>query len=63
MTEYFFWRMADYFSYYLIGDETGRPVDIEEMDREQPQTGDKGAGGGRVPEDDEEDAPETIIPG
>jgi dipeptidyl aminopeptidase/acylaminoacyl peptidase len=38
MTEYFFWRMADYFSHWLIGDESVRPVDIEEMDREQPQT-------------------------
>jgi dipeptidyl-peptidase-4 len=38
MTEYFFWRMADYFSRYLIGDVSDRPVDIEEMDREQPQT-------------------------
>jgi dipeptidyl aminopeptidase/acylaminoacyl peptidase len=38
MTEYFFWRMADYFSRYLIGDNSDRPVDIEEMDREQPQT-------------------------
>lgn len=37
MTEYFFWRMADYFSYWLIGDRTSRPVDMEEMDREQPQ--------------------------
>jgi dipeptidyl aminopeptidase/acylaminoacyl peptidase len=38
MTEYFFWRMADYFSQYLIGDNAPRPVAIEEMDREQPQT-------------------------
>lgn len=38
MTEYFFWRMADYFSRYLIGDDSPRPVSIEEMDREQPQT-------------------------
>jgi len=49
MTEYFFWRMADYFSRYLIGDPTERPVDIEEMDRETPQTGNK-TGGGREPE-------------
>lgn len=35
MTEYFWWRMADYFSRYLIGDSTERPVSIEEMDREQ----------------------------
>lgn len=38
MTEYFFWRMADYFSKWLIGDDSDRSVDIEEMDREQPQT-------------------------
>ncbi len=59
MTEYFFWRMADYFSRYLIGDETARGVDIEEMNREQEQVGNKG-GGGRVPDgygdDDDEDA-------
>ena len=54
MTEYFFWRMADYFSRYLIGDQSGRPVDIEEMDREQPQTGEK-EGGGRTPEEEDED--------
>lgn len=41
MTEYFWWRMADYFSRYLIGDLTERPVAIEEMDREQEQTGNK----------------------
>lgn len=33
MTEYFFWRMADYFSRYLLGDDS-QPVDIEEMNRE-----------------------------
>ena len=38
MTEYFFWQMADYFGRYLIGDASERPVDILEMDREQPQT-------------------------
>src|ERR1700755_754655 len=53
MTEYFFWRMADYFSRYLIGDESGRPVDIEEMDREQPQTGEK-EGGSRTPDEDDD---------
>ncbi|MBN9382853.1 MAG: DPP IV N-terminal domain-containing protein [Chitinophagaceae bacterium] len=58
MTEYFFWRMADYFSRWLIGDETSRPVDMEEVDRDQPQTGDR-EGNGRTPEErmsDEEDA-------
>jgi len=37
---------------------TARPVDIEEMDREQPQTGEKD-GGGRTPDgmaaDDEDE--------
>ena len=33
MTEYFFWRMADYFSRYLLGDDS-QPVDMEEMNRE-----------------------------
>ena len=52
MTEYFFWCMADYFSHWLIGDETPRPVDMLEMDREVPQSGEKG-GNGRMPEEDE----------
>ncbi len=34
MTEYFFWKMSDYFSRYLIGDSSERPVDMEEMNRE-----------------------------
>ena len=34
MTEYFFWKMCDYFSRHLIGDTTERPVDEEEMNRE-----------------------------
>ncbi|HEY4108360.1 S9 family peptidase [Puia sp.] len=59
MTEYFFWRMADYFSRYLIGDESARPVAIEEMDREQEQVGNKGAAesreGRRNPDTEEED--------
>jgi dipeptidyl-peptidase-4 len=55
MTEYFFWRTADYFSRYLIGDGAERPVNIEEMDREQPQVGNKAAGGGREPGEDEDD--------
>jgi dipeptidyl-peptidase-4 len=61
MTEYFFWRMADYFSRYLIGDESPRSVAIEEMDREQEQVGNKGAAearegqGRRGPETDEDD--------
>ncbi len=41
MTEYFFWKMSDYFSRYLIGDKTERPVDEEEMNREIEQSGNK----------------------
>lgn len=33
MTEYFFWRMADYFSTYLLG-KKDLTVNMEEMDRE-----------------------------
>jgi dipeptidyl-peptidase 4 len=33
MTEYFFWKMCDYFCRYLLGDDS-QPVDIEEMNRE-----------------------------
>ena len=39
MTEYFYWRMADYFTQYLMGDATERPVDIVEMNREIEQGG------------------------
>jgi dipeptidyl aminopeptidase/acylaminoacyl peptidase len=54
MTEYFFWTMADYFSRYLMGDTTERPVNIEEMNREIEQSGTKAspaAGGRRGPEE------------
>jgi dipeptidyl aminopeptidase/acylaminoacyl peptidase len=34
MTEYWFWRSADYFSKWLMGDDTYRPVDMEEVNRE-----------------------------
>lgn len=34
MTEYWFWKTADYFSYWLMGDTTEREVDIEEINRE-----------------------------
>ena len=44
MTEYFFWRMADYFTEYLMGDKTDRSVDIEEINKEIEQTGVKGGG-------------------
>ena len=53
MTEYFFWRMADYFSHYLIGDDSERPVAIEQMDRETEQVGAKAAAG-RSPDDEDD---------
>jgi dipeptidyl-peptidase 4 len=37
MSEYWFWRMADYFSQHLLGAEEP-PVDIVEMNREVEQT-------------------------
>jgi len=40
MQEYFFWKMADYFSEYFLGN-WDHPVDITEMNREQPQEGNK----------------------
>lgn len=51
MTEYFFWRMADYFTQHLMGDTAERPVDIEEINREVQQSGPKaGSTGRRGPE-------------
>jgi dipeptidyl aminopeptidase/acylaminoacyl peptidase len=41
MTEYFFWRMADYFTEHLMGDESSRPVDMVEMNREIEQSNKK----------------------
>ena len=38
MTEYFWWRMADYFSKNLMGDNTERPIDLEEVNRDTQQT-------------------------
>jgi hypothetical protein len=46
MVEYFYWRMADYFTQYLMGDTTERPVDMEEMNREIPQSGPKAEAAG-----------------
>ncbi|MGE8293302.1 MAG: prolyl oligopeptidase family serine peptidase, partial [Sphingobacterium sp.] len=37
MTEYFFWKMGDYFSQYLLGDSKMNEVDMTEMNREKPQ--------------------------
>ena len=34
MSEYWFWRTADYFSKNLLGDNTERAVDIEELNKE-----------------------------
>jgi len=34
MNEYWFWKTADYFSKYLLGDNTERSVDIEELNKE-----------------------------
>ena len=44
MVEYFFWKMADYFTNHLMGDKTERMVDIEEMNKEIEQSGAKGGG-------------------
>lgn len=38
MTEYFFWRMADYFTEHLMGDNKSRKVDVEEINKEVEQT-------------------------
>jgi dipeptidyl aminopeptidase/acylaminoacyl peptidase len=61
MTEYFFWRLADYFSLYLLGDTSPRPVNIEQMDRELDQSGTHGNSGsnrnsGKPGEEEEESA-------
>lgn len=37
MTEYFFWKMGDYFSQYLLGDSKMNEVDMTEINREKPQ--------------------------
>ncbi|MFM1971446.1 MAG: hypothetical protein RL185_128 [Bacteroidota bacterium] len=34
MNEYWFWRTADYFSKYLLGDDTERSVDIDELNKD-----------------------------
>lgn len=36
MTEYFFWRMADYFSQHLLGASEMHEVDMVEINREKP---------------------------
>ncbi len=48
MTEYFFWRQADYFAEHLLGDKTGRSVtEIEEMTKEMEQSNKAPTGGRR----------------
>ncbi|MDF2157178.1 DPP IV N-terminal domain-containing protein [Algoriphagus sp. CAU 1675] len=37
MTEYFFWKMGDYFVRHLLGDNTPPPVDMVEMQRDKPK--------------------------
>ena len=39
MTEYWFWKTADHFTKYLLGDNSERPVDIEEINRDADQSG------------------------
>ena len=34
MNEYFFWKMADYYTYWLMGDRDVRPVDIEGLNND-----------------------------
>lgn len=36
MTEYFFWKMADYFSEHLLGSSEKEQVDITQINREKP---------------------------
>ncbi|MFZ4860616.1 DPP IV N-terminal domain-containing protein [Sphingobacterium sp. Mn56C] len=38
MTEYFFWKMADYFSEHLLGESNRDQVDITEINKEKPLT-------------------------
>lgn len=42
MQEYFFYQLADYYSKWLLGDFS-QPVDIEQMNREVEQTGNRAA--------------------
>ena len=39
MNEYWFWKTADHFTRYLLGDNSNKDVDIEEMNRDQDQSG------------------------
>ncbi len=37
MSEYFFWKMGDYFAEHLLGDSKSEEVDMMEMNRETPK--------------------------
>jgi dipeptidyl aminopeptidase/acylaminoacyl peptidase len=37
MTEYFFWKMGDYFVSHLLGDTVPPPVDMVQMQRDKPK--------------------------
>lgn len=37
MTEYFFWKMGDYFVAHLLGDTAPPPVDMMQMQRDKPK--------------------------
>ena len=37
MTEYFFWKMGDYFVAHLLGDTAPPPVDMVQMQRDKPK--------------------------
>jgi dipeptidyl aminopeptidase/acylaminoacyl peptidase len=37
MTEYFFWKMGDYFVAHLLGDTAPSPVDMVQMQRDKPK--------------------------
>ena len=34
MNEWFFWKMADHYARWLIGDREDRPIDIEQMNND-----------------------------
>ena len=59
MVEYFFWRMADYFTRYLLGDTTERQVDLEEINKDIEQGGVKGGASAGRPEQSEEQGGEN----
>jgi dipeptidyl aminopeptidase/acylaminoacyl peptidase len=52
MVEYFFWKMADYFTLHLMGDTSDHGTEILEMSREQEQSGTKAGAARRGPENE-----------